>query len=64
MASEQLTKDVITLKGSAAIVSEFLLYSGMCSMIWDRIDCIMNSLLGDFRPQICSKALLKALGFP
>jgi len=29
MASEQLTRDVITLKGSAAIVSEFLLYSGM-----------------------------------
>jgi len=27
MASEQLTRDVITLKGSAAIVSEFLLYS-------------------------------------
>lgn len=29
MASKQPTRDVITLKGSAAIVSEFLCYSGI-----------------------------------
>ena len=28
MATAQLTRDVITLKGSAAIASEFLCYSG------------------------------------